>query len=211
MTIEQSETLRQRVNALSDPKNAQDLRRAAQIKQIIDTAQDSASGQTFPSARKMRRQLANKYENLAIIDQLLDTKGQYADHRIAAENVVNRAIIGGTVEDVRNLRRVLTTGGEEGLDAWKEVRAATLRHLRDEVTKNVGRDPSGNPLISAAQFDRTIKALDQNGKLDMVFGKRHAEQLRDHEARIRTIETTITGGLARIDARLSQIEEKLKK
>jgi outer membrane lipoprotein-sorting protein len=39
----------------------------------------------------------------------------------------------------------------------------------------------------------------------------HAEQLRDHEARIRTIETTITGGLARIDARLSQIEEKLKK
>jgi outer membrane lipoprotein-sorting protein len=39
----------------------------------------------------------------------------------------------------------------------------------------------------------------------------HAETLRDHEARIRLIETTITGSLARIDARLGQIEKELTK
>lgn len=39
----------------------------------------------------------------------------------------------------------------------------------------------------------------------------HAEQLRDHEARIRTIENTVTSGLARIDARLAQIEKELAK
>ena len=178
MTIEQSETLRQRVNALTDSANGQDLRRASQIKSIIDKAQDSAGGKVFQSARKMRQQLANKYENLAIIDQLLDTKGQYNDQRIAAENVVSRAVVGGSVEDLKNLRRVLSTAGKEGLDALKEVRAATIRHIRDEATKNVGRDPAGNPLISAAGMDRAIKALDKNGKLDLLFGKSEASKLR---------------------------------
>ena len=187
MTVEQSEALRQRVNELVDPRNGQDLRRASQIKQLIDKAQEPVAGQAFQSARKMRRQLAGKYENLAIVDQLLDTKGQYADKRIAAENVVNRAVIGGSIEDVRNLRRVLTTAGNDGIEAWKEVRAATLRHLRDEVTKNVGRDPLGNPLISASQFDRTIKSLDQNGKLELIFGKTNAAQLRDLNDIVRDI------------------------
>ena len=39
----------------------------------------------------------------------------------------------------------------------------------------------------------------------------HSERLRDHETRIRIIENTITGSLARIDARLSQIEKELAK
>lgn len=178
MTIEQSETLRQRVNALTDNKNGQDLRRASQIKSIIDKAQDSAGGKVFQSARRQRQQLANKYENLAIIDQLLDTKGQYNDQRIAAENVVNKAIINGSVEDLKNLRRVLSTAGNEGVDALKEVRAAAVRHIRDEATRNVGRDPNGNPLISAAGMDKAIKTLDKNGKLDLIFGKSEANKLR---------------------------------
>jgi hypothetical protein len=178
MTVDQSETLRQRVNALTDNKNGQDLRRAGQIKSIIDQAQEQVSGQTFKSARKMRQQLANKYENLAIIDQLLDTKGQYNDQRIAAENVVNKAIINGSVEDLTNLRRVLSTAGKEGLDALAEVRAATVRHIRDEATRNVGRDPNGNPLISAKGMDNAIKSLDKNGKLDLLFGKKEASKLR---------------------------------
>lgn len=178
MTIEQSETLRQRVNDLVDNTKGQDLRRASQIKQLIDSAQDSAGGKVFQSARKQRQQLANKYENLAIIDQLLDTKGQYNDQKIAAENVINKAVINGSVEDLKNLRRVLSTAGDDGLDALKEVRAAAVRHVRDEATRNVGRDPNGNPLISAKGMDNAIKALDKNGKLDLLFGKKEADKLR---------------------------------
>lgn len=178
MTVEQSETLRQRVGDLVDSTKSQDLRRAAQIKSIIDQSQEQVSGQIFKSARKMRQQLANKYENLAIVDQLLDTKGQYNDQKIAAENVVNKAVINGSVEDLKNLRRVLSTAGTDGMDALKEVRAATVRHIRDEATRNVGRDQNGNPLISAAGMDKAIKALDKNGKLDLLFGKKEADKLR---------------------------------
>lgn len=178
MTVEQSETLRQRVNAFTDSKNGQDLRRASQIKSIIDKSQEQVSGQAFKSARKQRQQLANKYENLAIIDQLLDTKGQYNDQKIAAENVINKAVINGSVEDLKNLRRVLSTAGTDGLDALNEVRAAAIRHIRDEATRNIGRDPSGNPLISAKGMDSAIKALDKDGKLNLLFGRQEAAKIR---------------------------------
>lgn len=39
----------------------------------------------------------------------------------------------------------------------------------------------------------------------------HEKQIDDHEGRIRVLETTITGSLSRIDARLSQIEKELAK
>lgn len=39
----------------------------------------------------------------------------------------------------------------------------------------------------------------------------HKEKIEDHESRIRVLETTITGSLSRIDARLSQIEKELAK
>lgn len=178
MTIDQSETLRQRVNALYDPANKQDASRARQIKALIDESQDQGTGSVFQSARKQRVQLANKYENLAIIDKLLDTQGNYTDQRIAAEAVIDRAVIGGTVQDVRNLRRVLSTAGEPGLEALNEVRAAVVRYIRDEATSNVGRDPNDNPIISFAKLNKSISQLDEDGKLDLIFGKTEADKWR---------------------------------
>lgn len=39
----------------------------------------------------------------------------------------------------------------------------------------------------------------------------NGEAIRDHETRIRLLETTLTGSLSRIDARLGQIEKELAK
>ena len=50
--------------------------------------------------------------------------------------------------------------------------------MRDEATKGVGRDELGNPILSPAQLDRVVGQLDKSGKLDFVFGKKGAEQLR---------------------------------
>jgi hypothetical protein len=178
MTIDQSETLRQRVGAFTDDKNKQDIRRAVQIKRLIDEAQDQGTGSVFQSARKQRVQLRKKFEDLAIIDKLLDTQGNYADQRIASEAVIDRAIVGGTVQDVRNLRSTLSKAGEAGLDALAEVRAGVVRHIRDEATSNVGQDPNGNPLISFAKLNKAIDTLDEDGQLDLLFGKAEAEKWR---------------------------------
>ena len=39
----------------------------------------------------------------------------------------------------------------------------------------------------------------------------NSEAIKDHEQRIRILESTITGSLSRIDARLGQIEKELAK
>ena len=178
MTIDQSETLRQRVGAFTDDKNKQDIRRAVQIKRLIDDAQDQGTGSVFQSARKQRVQVRKKFEDLAIIDKLLDTQGNYADQRIASEAVIDRAVIGGTVQDVKNLRTTLSKAGDAGRDALSEVRAGVVRYIRDEATSNVGVDPNGNPIVSFAKLNKAIDTLDEDGKLDMLFGKAEAEKWR---------------------------------
>ena len=177
LTIEQSEMLRQEINRLYDPANGQDRFYAGQLKGMIDKAQDGAGGKVFQAARKQRMQLAGKYENLAIIDQLIDTKKGYVDQKIASEQVFSKAILNGSVADVRNLRRVLSTAGEDGVTALKEVRAAALRHIRDEATRNIGVAPDGTPRISAKGLTAAVGTLDKNGKLDILFGK-DADKIR---------------------------------
>jgi hypothetical protein len=76
------------------------------------------------------------------------------------------------------LKNLLITEGETGTQAWKELQGGMIRHIRDEALKNVARDSAGNPIVSAAGLDRTITSLDKSGKLEMVLGKKQAEQLR---------------------------------
>src|SRR5258708_17238021 len=85
----------------------------------------------------------------------------------------------GSLEDVRALRRTLQTGGDQGKQAWKELQGATIQHLKDEITKNVATDIKGNKVVSPARLDRLVTELDKDGKLDFVFGKRGAQQIRD--------------------------------
>lgn len=65
----------------------------------------------------------------------------------------------------------------------------------------------GNLLTIAALL---IPALMAWGALQ-AQSTSQSEQLQDHEQRIRILENTLTGSLARIDARLSQIEKELSK
>lgn len=178
MTLKQSEDLRKFVNRFADKNNDNDIRVAGDIKRLIDQSTESAGGEKYKKARRLRSRYASNYENIGIIKDLLGKKRGTDDRKIALENVSNK-VINGTVEDLRQVRRLLRTQGEEGAQAFNEVRAQALKDLKESVTRNVGVAPDGNPMISAASFDKYIKNLDQNGKLDLLFGKKAAEQLRD--------------------------------
>lgn len=179
MTLNQAERLRKSINKFSSGADANNLRVAGELKQLIDDATEGAGGQKYQVARKLRKQYADNYERIGIVKNILGTKRGSNDRQIALENVVDKVVTNGSVDDLSQVRRLLQTQGAEGMAAWREMQAATIRHIRDEATKNVGRDPNGNPLVSAAQLNRTISGLDKNGKLEKIFGKKGAEQLRD--------------------------------
>jgi hypothetical protein len=51
--------------------------------------------------------------------------------------------------------------------------------MKSLVTKNIQRDEVGNPIVSAKQLDSFVKNLDADGKLDYLFGKKGAQEIRD--------------------------------
>lgn len=166
--------------AISNATDAEptNIRHSAQIKGLIDAATDGAGGTLYKEARKLRSRYAQNYENIGLVRDLMNTKRGLSDQRVAAEDVFRRAILSSSTGEVKQMRRILQTGGESGQQAWKELQGAAVRHIRDQATKNVARNERGQEIISASGLDKAVQQLDQSGKLDFIFGRRGAEQLR---------------------------------
>lgn len=177
MSLKNMEQLRKFINSNMEQVGP-DTFYGPQIKSAIDTATEGAGGQLYREARAKRARVAQNYEDRAVINRLLSEKPGTSDRRVAFEDVFKHTMLDGSLDDVRNVRRVLQRSGDEGQQAWKELQGQTVSYLREEATKNVARDQAGNPIVSAAGLDRAVKRLDSDGKLDFVFGKKGAEQIR---------------------------------
>lgn len=177
LTLKDAEQLRKFVNKTTgaDPTN---INFASEIKSAIDSTTEGSGGDVYRKARRMREEYARKFEDRAIVADLVNTKRGTADRKVALEDVFDRIAFRGSLDDVRFMRRMLQGAGEEGNQAWKEVQGAGLKYIRDEATKNVARDVNGNPMVSPAGLNRAITRLDTDGKLDFMYGKNGANKIR---------------------------------
>ena len=194
VTLKTAETYRQAINRATDfePTN---IRQATIIKGLIDQATENQGGDLYRGARALRRKFAEKYEDRAIIADLISNRKGMADPKVAVDKVFQRSILQGSPDDVLFLRRTLQGGGPDGMQAWREMQGATLRHIRDEATRGVGSDQRGNPLISPAGLDRAVQSLDKNGRLTILFGKQGAQQLRDIADIAKVVNTVPPGSI----------------
>jgi hypothetical protein len=177
-TVRQWEQWRQEV-ARSVGTEPADKMYVTMIKNGIDDTLGDLGGKPYQMARALRKQMARKFENRGIVANLVETVKGRKDPKIAANEVYQKTIAPSSPEEVRFLKRVLMTTGPEGQQAWAELQGATLRELYDVATKNAGRDSSGNPIVSPAQLNQRVRALDSAGLLDEMFGKKRAEIIRD--------------------------------
>lgn len=178
-TLKNAERYRQAVGQATN-YDAPNIRQSAIIKGAVDAGTESAAGAQYRAARRLRENFAKKYEDRAIVSQLVNRKRGSADRQVALEDTFKHSILDGSREDLTGLRRALTaTGGEEGKQAWKDLQGATVNWLKDEATKNSATDQAGNRIASAAGLDRAIKRLERGNKLDFVLGKQGAQTMRD--------------------------------
>lgn len=161
----------------AEPTN---IKFASELKGIIDSSTDGLGGNLYKQARNARFRYAHDYENTSVVRQLLNAKRGSEDRAVALEHVLNRSIIepSTSLDSVRQVRRLLQTEGDTGKQAWRELQGGTLQYIKDQALRNVAPDQFGNRIVSPAQLDRVITQLDRSGKLDFVFGKKGAEQLR---------------------------------
>lgn len=178
MSIRDLEEIRKMINRVSDstPTNAHF---GGEVKSLIDSMTKDKGGDLYKQARSFRERYAKEFENQGVINKLITTKSGSSDRRVAYEDVFQHAILSGSLDDLRSVRRSLQTAGPEGKQAWRELQGETVRHLKDVATKNVQRDINGNSIISPAALDKMVKDLDKDSKLDYVFGKQGAQQIRD--------------------------------
>lgn len=173
------ELLRQFVNEATDWKDKRQALMAKKITSAIDAGTEGKGGEAYKAARKLRENFANEFENVGLTAKLLSTKRGSSERAIAFDEVFDKIVIGAPLEEMNKVRTTLVTAGPEGKAAWNEMKAGAIRYMKDRSLSTAQRDEMGNPLLSPDKLNSTIKTLDREGKLDSLFGKKQAQQLRD--------------------------------
>jgi hypothetical protein len=158
---------------------------AKAMKNIINQMTEGQGGELYQEARKLRTKFGREFENVGYVDKLLRTKPGTTDRSVAFEDVFDHAILNGSLDDVRAIGMTLKKAGPEGQQAFKELQGQTIQYMKDQVSKSVDVDSFGNPVVSPAKFKSVVTQLDQDGKLDYIFGKTGAQEIRN------LLETTI--------------------
>jgi hypothetical protein len=168
---------------------------AVQLKKLIDAATEGQGGELYQKARGLRIQYAKDFENAAFVDKLLSKKPGTTDRSVALEDVWNHAIMKGGLDDTRAVALALKKAGPEGQQAWRELQGQTIAMMQDAVTKGVSRDLSGNRIVSPAKFDSVVRELDSSGKLEYIFGKKGAQEVRDLRDTALDVYTKVPGAV----------------
>jgi hypothetical protein len=192
ISLNDLEEVRKMVNSLSGdtPSN---MAFGKQIKDQIDLSTLGKGGDLYQKARKLRENYAREFENVGYVDKLLSKKAGTSDRAVALEDVFDHSIMKGSLDDVRAIGRTLKKAGSEGEQAWRELQGQTIEQMKAAVTKNIQRDEGGNPIVSPKQLDTFVKNLDADGKLDYIFGKKGAQEIRDLRDTAITVYSPVAG------------------
>jgi hypothetical protein len=179
ISINQLEDIYQFINKNFDPTDAVANTHVRQMKNLINTVTEGKGGENYQAARALRTKFGREFENIGVIDKLLRTKKGTDDRAVAFEDVFRHSVLDGSLEDVQAVGRTLKKAGPEGEQAWRELQGQTIEYIKDQVTRNVDTDMFGNSVVSPAKYKSIVRELDQDGKLDYLFGKKGAQEIRD--------------------------------
>lgn len=179
VTLDNAELLRQFINEATDWQDPRSAMIGRNLKQSIDAATEGAGGQAYQAARKLRQQFAEEFENVGLTSKLLGTKRGTDERQIAFADVFDKIIISSPIEEMNKLRSTLLKSGPEGKQAWADLKGAGMQYIKDTAFSPSQRDSAGNPLFSPNAMAKVIRSMDQDGKLDALYGKKQAQVLRD--------------------------------
>jgi hypothetical protein len=144
---------------------------AKELKTLIDQATEGAGGDLYRKARAQRKELANQFENVSLVDKLLGTKVGYPEQQIAYKKIFKKVVLDGSLEEMRTVTSLLKKAGPEGRQAYAELQGQTIEHLKDLLTKG--------DQMSFKNFNTVVNELDFDDKLAYMFGKQGRQEIVD--------------------------------
>lgn len=178
-SLKDIETLRQFVNSSTNWQDRRESLLARQVINSIDSATEGRGGELYKKARKLREDYANEFENVGLTSKLLATKRGTDERQIAFEDVFDKIIVSSPIEETNKLRSTLLTAGNQGKQTWADLKAAGINYIKEASLSPSQQDAAGNPILSPDKLNRVVKILDDEGKLESLYGKRQAQQIRD--------------------------------
>jgi hypothetical protein len=153
---------------------------AGKVISAIDQATEGAGGTAYQSARAARRAQAMEFEEQGGVARLVENRSR-TDRATALEDTWRRTVVGGSIDELRAVKRTLLTGGDgatrtAGRQAWRDLRAQTLQEIYNQATRSVTRFEDGSPNVTPAALERALKAVGP-AKLEELFGPGTVAQL----------------------------------
>ncbi len=208
-TLAKVELLRKSINKSIgiDPTNKNF---GKELKDAIDLSTEGLGGAAYKEARTLRKQQSIKYEGRAIVANLLTKVRGRDDPKIEASEAFQKSILNSTPEEITFLRRVLFTSGKDGQQAFRELQGATVDYLRKEAIKSGRTDSQGRAVVDTGAVRKATEALDANGRLDIMLGKKGAQNIRDVNEVLSYINTVPPGTLINNSGTAATLMENLK-
>jgi hypothetical protein len=178
ISIRAMEDIRKTINKAAQPGTPNEVY-GGSVKDIIDDVTEGVGGDLYKKARQLRIDQANKFEKRAVVSRFVSNIKNMDDRRVPADRVFQSAILNEAPENIQYLKKTLKELGDDGRQAWSELQAATLRHIQEQATKNVNMTSDNLPVVSVAQLNKVVTELDKNGRLDLIFNPKMAQQVRD--------------------------------
>lgn len=192
VTINNLEELRKLTTRGAEPGTANGIY-GHEVLGIIDKLTEGKGGELYQNARSLYKDYASEFKDQSVINDLLRNKRGTTDRAVALEDVVKRSVLGGKTSELSALKQSLLSGGDAGVQAWKDLQGQTLQHIKDFVTSNSSRDIKNNPIISPDKMNKLVDSLDKSGKLDVLFDKPTAESIRELRQSVLDILTSPPG------------------
>ena len=179
ISLEDAEFFRSFVNLATDITNPQQARIRRIAISAIDESMENAGGELFQRARRARAEMARELENVGITKRLMSTKKGTDERSIAYEDVFKKIILDSPREEMNKLRGTLLRAGDEGKQAWADLKAKGVEYIKENAQSLTASDSRGNPILSPNKLNSVIKSMDDRGKLESLYGKKNAQIIRD--------------------------------
>lgn len=167
-----------------------DLKRG--ILEALDNTGSSA-GSDFKAATAAFKAHAEKFDNPKLVSALLRVAKGTDDPIVASENVLDKIVMKGSIDDIKNIKATLASSDKtvrkEALQAWRNMRAATADFLLEKAYMGNAVNVAQERIISGSNILNAVKQLGGGGaaksealgwmKIEAIFGKKTTQELKN--------------------------------
>jgi hypothetical protein len=194
-TVKTLGDLYKEANAAINKNDSRQVKQGKEIKKLINDITEPVAGPLYRRARNARTIQAINYEDRKKIANILKNQGKRGEPTVEASEVFQKNILDSSPEEIEIFRKKLIKSSPTGSQSWKEFQGETMKYIREEATKSNQTDSKGNPIVFPQKLYKVIDDLDKEGKLNIIFGTKNAQKIRDINEVVGYVNTVPPGTL----------------